>query len=133
MREIQLDIEYIKEHQKGLHIENTNLYQVLEEQDIIEEDKIAHGFLSYFLPIIDYYVPYRIVNTMIELIYESRQLGLSEYAEIRACEDYVVKTDWFQNIDEWAQNSIRKDFYHRFIDEIHEAFHRRKQLKNKKR
>jgi hypothetical protein len=132
MLRIPLNIEYIKKHQKGLHIENTDLDQALEELDIIEEDKIAHSFSSYYLPIIDYYVPYRIVNIMVEIIHNSRQLCLSEYAGIRACEDYVVKTDWFQNLDEWAQNLIRKDFYHQIIDEIYESFHRRKQWKSKK-
>jgi hypothetical protein len=132
MLRIPLDIEYIKEHQKGLYIENTNLIEALEDYGLMEEDLVAEEFSMYYLAAIDHYVPYRIVNIIIEIIHQSRHDGLSEYAEIRACEDYVLKTEWFQDAEEWVQNRIREDFYNYFIDEISLAFHRRKQWKSKK-
>lgn len=133
MLRIPLEIEYIRQHQKDLHIENTNLFNALEEYDLKEVDLYAEEFSSYYLSAIECCVPFRLVNIIIEIIHRSRDEGLSEYAEIRACEDYVLKTDWFQDLEVRIQNKIREDFYNYFIDEIRLAFHRRKQWNEDKK
>ena len=65
MLRIPLEIEYIREKQKDLYIENTDLIEALEDYETKEVDLLAGDFSFYYLEAIDSFVPYRIVNIII--------------------------------------------------------------------
>ncbi|WP_296317606.1 hypothetical protein [Winogradskyella sp. UBA3174] len=77
-----------------------------------------------YLQTIDESIPISEINVMIERMNHLNDLKLSKYAVYRACEDYLVKTEWFFGLTNQKKFKIRLDFYSNIVLGIHQAFYR---------
>ena len=76
------------------------------------------------LTTLDAYISIRHINIMIERMNHLEDLCVSKYGIYRACEDYLVKTDWFFSLPNTKQYDIRFDFYSTIVLGIRKAFYR---------
>ncbi|WP_296317646.1 hypothetical protein [Winogradskyella sp. UBA3174] len=114
------------------YINNSFIYSKIESTPNIEED--YDNFLVLFcdltasvnnglyLQTIDETIPIREVNIMIECMKDLSNFNISKYALYTACEDYLVKTEWFFNLTNQKKFEIRFDFYSNVVLGIHQAF-----------
>ena len=77
-----------------------------------------------YLSTIDACMPIREINIMIERMNANKNHRISKYGVYRDCEDYLVKTDWFFQLEPAKQFKIRFDFYTHIVLGIHAAFYR---------
>ena len=77
-----------------------------------------------YLSPIDACIPIREINIMIERINDNKSYRISKYGVYRDCEDYLVKTEWFFQLEADKKSKIRFDFYTHIVLGIHEAFYR---------
>ena len=77
-----------------------------------------------YLATLDAYMPIRDINIMIERKNHLEDLCVSKYGIYRACENYLVQTNWFFSLPNTKQRDIRFDFYSTIVLGIREAFYR---------
>ncbi|MDG1728239.1 MAG: hypothetical protein P8K68_14655 [Algibacter sp.] len=77
-----------------------------------------------YLSSIDICIPIREINIMIERINDIKRYKISKYGVYRDCENYLVKTAWFSQLEPTKKFKICFDFYTHIVLGIHEAFNR---------
>lgn len=103
---------------------NPDLQREFEEFLINYEASIAQLNNALYLSSINVAIPIRIINIMVDRMNDINQYRISKYGMYRDCEDYLVKTDWFNSLNSSQQFKIRFDFYSNIILGIHQAFYR---------
>ena len=101
------------------HIQEDYEYFIIHYKDL--EASINNHI---YLATLDAYMPIRDINILIERKNHLERLCVSKYGIYRACEDYLVKTDWFFNLPNTKKLDIRFDFYNTIVLGIREAFYR---------
>lgn len=71
---------------------------------------------------IDEFIPIREINIMIERMNYKSKFQISKYAIYRDCEDYLVKTDWFFQLQPEIKYKIQYDFYTHVVKGVNEAY-----------
>ena len=101
-----------------------SLQEDYEKYIIFYNDLKASINNEVYLSSIDTFIPIREINIMIERMNDIKRYKISKYGVYRDCEDYLVKTAWFSQLEATIKFKIRFDFYTNIVLGINEAFYR---------